>query len=82
MASSLKNQKALTKRFLEVEAAWDQEGNIALRTDDCTYLLTPRALGHPVRNNQEFKEFYDQLKPVWSNYTVVLLPTSGTVSNY
>ena len=70
MSSSLENQKALTKRFIQAEEAWDYEANIQLRTDDCTQHLVPTTLGHPPRNNDEFREFYAQLKPLWTNFKV------------
>jgi hypothetical protein len=74
MATALENQKALTKRFVEVEEAWDAEGNVALRTEDCKYQLLPLSMGHAVRNNAEFKDFYNSFKPLWSNYKVIYGP--------
>ncbi len=80
MSSSLDNQKALAKKFIELDATWDGEKIVTIRTDDCTHQLLPESLGHPKRNNKEFKQFYAQFAPIWSNYRVGL-PDHGRAGN-
>lgn len=72
MPSAHKNLKELADAFMSVEATWDIEKIMGIRTADCTHQLLPRSLGHPSRNNEEFKSFYNQLVPLWFNYKVGL----------
>ena len=74
MASALENQKKTAKRFVELECTWDANAIAALHTDDCKHQLLPYSLGHPERNNEEFKDFYRQFSPIWSGYTVKTTP--------
>ncbi|KAK5173537.1 uncharacterized protein LTR77_002218 [Saxophila tyrrhenica] len=76
MSSNLDNQKSLTAKFIKIEEAWDIEANIQLRTNDCIYHLRPTTLGHPPRNNDEFREFYTSLKALWTDYKLEVLQTT------
>ena len=71
MSSALENQKQLAKTFIEVEATWESDKILSLRTEDCLYEIFPKTVGYPVMDSKATKEFYDQLKPLWSNYKVM-----------
>ena len=65
MSTTLQNQKRLAETFLQEETTWDDDAVI-----DCLHQLLPQTLGHPIRNNRETKDFYDQLKTIWTDYKV------------
>lgn len=72
MSSALDNQKKLAQTFIKTEATWEGDDILSLRTEDCLYEIFPKNLGHPIRDSKATKEFYAQLKPLWSGYKVRL----------
>ena len=70
MSTALDNQKKLAHQFIETEATWDGDSIIALRSDDCVSYYLPKSLAHPIRNNEEAKGFYAEMKPLWTDYKV------------
>lgn len=78
MAQALENQKKVAKRFIELEATWDADAIASLHSDDCKHQLLPYSLGHPERNNEEFKDFYRQFSPIWEGYKVKEQPLYHT----
>jgi len=65
MSSSRENQIALVKAAMLAEQSWDFDRILSLRTQDSTHQLLPPSMGWPRLNNDEFREKFSPLVPVF-----------------
>jgi hypothetical protein len=66
MTSIKEKQAALIEQAMAAEASWDVDRIISLRTPDATHNLLPPSMGWPTLNNDDFKEKFGPLCPVFA----------------
>lgn len=71
MSSQLaSNMKKTSDAFLAAFDSWTTEAVMAVRATECEHIMLPASLGVPKKNNDEFREHFEQVEGSLSNVKV------------
>jgi ketosteroid isomerase-like protein len=71
-SASLTAQKTTAQTFINAYNDWDIEAIMDYRTPDCHQQPLPHSMGKPPKNNAQYREYFEKIMPLFSNFTVTV----------